>query len=146
MVHSQSDAPPFILLPRPYSRQLLHTRTLHDRQKAPRFMIRPNSDRHLPQLRLGSEAQKLLKPLAKLRLLVRFELATWCWWCGWWWWPLVKRPLLRSMANSDLSRLKKRERDSTIRKSRKSKKIGESLFVSFLSLTKDPICVSFIIP
>ena len=52
MVHNQSDVPfrPII----PYSRQLLHTRTLQARQKAPRFIIRPNSDRHRPQLLFGS--------------------------------------------------------------------------------------------
>ena len=70
MVHNQSEAP---LRPIPYSRQLLHTRTLQARQNAPRFIIRPNSERHLPQLRLGSEAQKLLKlevkPMFKLLLL-----------------------------------------------------------------------------
>ena len=83
-MQSQSEVPEFPRL-RPYSRQLLQTFTLHARQNAPRFMIRPNSDRHRPQLRFGSEAHKLLRPLAKLMLLVKFEFdvgwATGAQWC-----------------------------------------------------------------
>ena len=83
-MQSQSEVPEFPRL-RPYSRQLLQTLTLHARQNAPRFMIRPNSDRHRPQLRFGSEAHKLLRPLAKLMLLVKFEFdvgwATGAQWC-----------------------------------------------------------------
>ena len=100
MVHNQSEVPfrPII----PYSRQLLHTRILQARQKAPRFIIRPNSDRHLPQLLFGSTFHnprlfvklRLPPPPARLALFG-----------GGWWWPLAKRPLFRSMASSDFNRL-----------------------------------------
>ena len=103
MVHNQSDVPfrPII----PYSRQLLHTRTLQARQKAPRFIIRPNSDRHRPQLLFGSMFHnprlfvklRLPPPPARLALFG-----------GGWWWPLAKRPLFRSMASSDFNRLQQK--------------------------------------
>ena len=112
MVHNQSDVPlrPII----PYSRQLLHTRTLQARQKAPRFIIRPSSDRHRPQLLFGSMFHnprlfvklRLPPPPARLALFG-----------GGWWWPLAKRPLFRSMASSDFNRLQQKKfREINLRK------------------------------
>ena len=111
MVHNQSEAPP-LFRPVPYSLQLLQTLILQARQNAPRFMIRPNSERHLPQLRFGSVFHnprllvklRLVLPLLRLFALLLLWLPfPWC--CGW---PLAaKRPFRRSMASSDFRRLKK---------------------------------------
>ena len=122
-VHNQSWLLlPFPLFKRPYSRQLLQTRTLHDLQKAPRFMIRPSSDRQRPHVRAGS-----WQAVAHIGFKTTPPAGTWWYGCmwreccwllcpelkyGWPWlgmtWPFgLKRPFFFNMANSVLSRLKR---------------------------------------